>query len=326
MPQHGRAPSGRPGSPGANGSSGCGGQIVLGEHPGIQHGVQPSAQRLEHHLAHPSPVQAGRPGGNHRQAGRGGQLTQAGVGLRQCQKGGLQDLLHRLRARQRYQDRGVGPGQEGFIQRGGEVAGRHEEQVRVMPRVVVQGRQDRVRCPMHIGGIRAQRGLRAGHGHRLDLVEDHDRRLGAGQRGHVLRQQLVDLLLGLTVLGAHQPVRVDLDPAHLPARHELGKLSWQATGQGRLPGPRRAVQSAEAMQRGDRERYLGTQPHRQQALVPDPFLDLRRYYDGLPQGQLVSCPADDLVGHHALLHLHLVVLLGLTHTSDLNSIFLHHEA
>ena len=113
-----------------------GGQVVHGELGGVEHGLQPQAQRLEDELAHPAPVQAGRLVGDCRQARRPGQLAQAGEGLGQRQERVLQDLLHGVAAGQRHQDRGVGAGQERAVQRGGEVAGGDEEQVRVMQRAL----------------------------------------------------------------------------------------------------------------------------------------------------------------------------------------------
>src|ERR1022692_2225952 len=60
---------------------GC--QVILGEPGGGQHGLQPPAQRPEDELAHAAPVQAGRQGGDCRQARCRGQITQSGESLGQ---------------------------------------------------------------------------------------------------------------------------------------------------------------------------------------------------------------------------------------------------
>jgi hypothetical protein len=86
---------------------------------------------------------------------------------------------------------------------------------------MIDSRKDGIGRAVHVDRISRQRCLAARHGHRLDLVEQHDALHAVfDQAREIFLKQLAHQLLTLTVLGAHKPMGRHLDQSRpLAAEH-----------------------------------------------------------------------------------------------------------
>jgi len=129
---------------------------------------------------------------------------------------------------------------------------------------------------VHVRGVRRQGRRAARDGHRLDLIQQHDRgQTVVGQQRDVVGQELDDLLLALAVFRGHQAVGVDLDETGPVARGKRRGPVGHTAGQRRLAGAGGSVQQDQAVAGGDYERQRVAQVHRQEHLVEQTILERR---------------------------------------------------
>lgn len=213
-----------------------------------------------------------------------GQLLEFRKSFGETSKGHSEDLLAGRCARERDSQSKIRPRAKRLIEGTSEIRGRDGDDVRVAVGIAIKSHQNSVSSAMNIGWICRERSLAAGDRHRLDLIEKDDRGdLVIAETGDGVAKQLGDALLGLTVLGAHEPVGIYFDQPDAPPHRERGQDLGETPGKRRLPSARRPIEENQRMKSAHAERHLSAQSEAQQNLVQQAILEGLIDHDRLPK-------------------------------------------